>query len=242
MLTILSKDLALQKVISLIYFTSCNLKYSVLQFWTNFCPFYRFDLYGEWPTKLHTHKFWISHKKILLEVEQHIPGCMRLTSCYSIFNILELPGFLPEMALTCIFIFLPHLCPMEEIAAGCYQCSPRSVTSKSSTRGRLCRDTQPCTRPVSRGIVLPTVPPGREWTQGSCPTSLTSRCWWESWEKTLCQKGFLTVPPLRDAPITFHSIQWKKEVEAKPPELSVFLGRKPPTCYKQLRIALPKKK
>lgn len=77
MLTILSKDLALEKVISLIYFKRSNLKYSELEFWTNFCPYYRFDLYGECPMVKTTHTKGLDNSLKILQVQQHIPGCMR---------------------------------------------------------------------------------------------------------------------------------------------------------------------
>lgn len=186
MLTILSKDLALEKVISLIYFKSSNLNYSELEFWTNFCPFYRLDLYGEWPMVKITHTQVLDNSLKNTSRSRATYSRLHDTSCCSIFNMLELPGFLPETAVTCISYFLSICVPWRRSLLPVSMTSaPWEVPQEKAALGQLCRDTQP-----SRGIFLLQCP-RQEWTQGSCPTSLTLRCWWESWEKSLCQRGSL---------------------------------------------------
>lgn len=95
----------------MIYFKSSNLSYSELEFWTNFCPFYRLDLYGEWPMVKITHTQVLGNSLKNTSRSRATYSWLHETSCCSILNMLELPGFLPETAVTCISYFLPICVP-----------------------------------------------------------------------------------------------------------------------------------
>lgn len=172
--------------------------------------------------KLHTQKFWISHKNTSGSRATH--SRWHESSYYSIFNMLELPALLPEMAVVFVFIFLPHLCPMEEIPAVTMTSAPREVPQEKAALGAGSAGTP---SPAHCRIVLPTVPPGREWTQSSCPTSLTSRCSWEAGKRAFARRGFILYLPFEMPPSLPTTFSGKKKLKLNLQGCRFFFNKTP---------------
>lgn len=195
-----------------------NLKYSELELWTNFCPFYRLGLYGEWPVVKITHT---SFGELIKNTSRSKATYSRLheTSCYSIYNVLELAGFLPEIAVTSIS-YSPSMsrggdpcCPLEMTSAP-WEVPQDKAALGQALQGHLAqhspcqqRDLPPYTAP-RQGMNTRLMPhiPDLEMLVGKLR------------EEPLPEEVPYCTSYLRSS---HHSpqMQWEKEVEAKSPQL-----------------------